>query len=203
MNRLPNIKARTLKEAREELALFGITDNVRTLHQAKQLLLAKRAEFREAGKSGKPPQIPATPKERQLPPKTVPPIRHGKTSNIVNAQIKEGKSPIESAAQFKQFGAAELSAVYNRQLALIRGDKVKESDGCGEGQKVLDVLSRSFAELSKTGVREGLLLSRAHIILQGSELTKNLNPFAMLKDIKNAQATKRAKDKEHAKIINR
>jgi len=189
MTELPNTKIRTLKEAKQEMSKFGITAKVSTLFQAKKLLLGKRAELVKATKPSKPkqpatPSIPNYPKEHQ--PK-------------VEAQRHATAKP---ATQVD-----EVMAFYNLEVRRLRGETIlrkemepfsaKDND---ELKTISGILTRAIQTLCKTGYREGLLLSRAHSILQEHSLTKDLDPRDMLKDIKDAQAVKQKKDAERASI---
>ena len=209
---LPNIKLKTLTEARQEMAKFGITAKVSTLHQAKKLLLERRAELAKAGKPSKPkqhPKIPAYPKEHQPPAKPPKPIN---SSVITDRQIDEAiakvvaqrSTPAAKAKPVTQVGIDEVMAFYNLELKRLRGEAVltKETELAAEGnedmKKVNNVLTRAIQTLCKVGYQEGILLSRSHTILQEHPLTKELDPRDMLKDIADAKAVKQKKDAEQA-----
>jgi hypothetical protein len=187
----PN-KLKTLAQARTEMAKFGITAKVSTLLQAKRLLRAKRPELIRAAKSGKPnqPTIPAYPKEHQPPTKPHKPVNS--SGGVTNQQVH-----VEPDA---------VRACYNRQITLLRGESVRtkaaeltpKSDE--ELRKINDILARAIQTLCKVGYREGILLSRAHMILQAHPLTKDLDPRHMLRDIEDAQLTKQKKEAERASV---
>lgn len=212
MNELPNIKIKTLKEARQEMAKFGITAKVSTLRQAQRLLLACRAELAPAAKPSKPkqhPKIPAYPKEHQPPSKPHKPINSSvitdqQTREAVANAIAERRTTAALAKPATQVDG--VMAFYNLEVRRLRGESVsaKETELAVKGnedvKKIHGILTRAIQTLCKAGYQEGILLSRSHTILQEHPLTKDLDPRDMLKDITGAKAEKRSRDAERARI---
>jgi hypothetical protein len=177
---LPKFKFQTLKEAREEMAKFGLTTKVCTLSQAKNLLRAKRAELSTQAKQG--PEDPASAVAKISKPPITP---------LPTAKVSPVAKPVV-------FDVQNYLAVRVKQLSGVWMSKSELSVLCVANDATA-VLESAISTLSKTTqYHSGVLLSNAHTTLQKNELTKGLDPRDLLSDIQTAKAIKLESERDKA-----
>jgi hypothetical protein len=183
MTTLPNFRIKTLEEARAELAKFGITSKVSTLGQARKLLLAKRAELAQAKFADKAKLAAdvATSTIATIIKPTIAPLATSKAAPVTKPVVFDVTNYL--ALRMKQLSGVYLTKAESASLAF--------ADDCTA------VIESAIETLSKTtAYHEGVLLSNAYRTLQGSELTKHIDPRDILADIKASKAIKAKSDRE-------